>query len=68
MNCSNFEDVSHMNTYANLPMAQRATQQMVDRFNAAESYGAGWNPSAAAGARVIQKYRRSFMRDSLHAA
>ena len=25
-----------MNTYANLPLAQRRTQQMVDRFNAAE--------------------------------
>jgi hypothetical protein len=33
---SSFGDIAHVNTYVSLPLAQRRTQQMVDRFNAAE--------------------------------
>lgn len=35
-NCDGFRVIAQMNTYANFPLAQRRTQQMVDQFNAAE--------------------------------
>jgi hypothetical protein len=53
-----------MVTYFSLPSGQRKTQQIADRFNAAEEHGEAWKLGGFVGARDIPKYRRSFIYNS----